>query len=172
MSQLYYRDVKSGSHYLHRHQLVDQCKAKSHDFVLNIDPLAQYQFKRRTSDLAQVTAHVLQRIRQQYGTLRLFYSGGLDSHYVIQHCLHNQIHLDEIYSVIKTPFQDSLLMALDEGVNSAQPFLQEVSEQLSRTRIHTPVLTHEFYNAFYADDDYWKYSYLMFLIEICYLFKI
>ena len=163
MNQLYYQSYQQ--RYQHRYQLIDHCNTQSHDWVLRIDPLQSYQFRRQPGNLDLSMATALTRIRQKYSKIRLFYSGGLDSHFVMQHCLHNKIHLDEIYSVIKTPFQNSLLMALDEGINSAHPFLQEVSEQLSRTKVHTPVLTHEFYNKFYAVDDYWKYSYSMFIVE-------
>ena len=165
MSQLYYRDVNGSTQYLHRHQLVDQYKTKSHDFVLNIDSLTQYQFHRRPSDLAQVTARALQQLRQQYGTLRLFYSGGIDSQYVLHHCLINRIHIDEIYSVVKVPYKDPVLLALDESINSAQPFLKQVAEQLTHTKIHTPILDHEFFDQFYSGDDYWKYSFLMYIGE-------
>ena len=117
MSQLYYRT--DNNRYAHLHELVDQSEAKSHDFVLHIEPLVQYRFQRRASDLAQVTATALAQLRKQYGTLRLFYSGGLDSQFVLHHCLINHVHLDEIYSVVKTPYNDDVLLALDESINSA-----------------------------------------------------
>jgi hypothetical protein len=97
----------------------------------------------------------------------LFYSGGFDSHFILHHCLINHIHLDEIYSVVKTPFENQILLALDESINAAQLFLQqpEILEKLTRTRIVTPKLNNDFFNRFYSSDDYWKYNFEMSLIE-------
>ena len=163
MSRMYYR--AASNQYAYRHELVDQTGANSHDFVLHIEPLVQYRFQRQASNLAQVTATVLAQLRKQYGTLRLFYSGGLDSQFVLHHFLANHVQLDEIYSVVKTPYNDDVLLALDESVNSAQPFLQQEADQLLQTQIHLPVLDHAFFDQFYSSDDYWKYSFLMYLGE-------
>lgn len=166
MNKLYYQGA--GAQFEYRHQLVDQSDVSSQDFKLCIGPLDQYRFRRQHGvDLAQVTANALRQLRQQYGMLRLFYSGGLDSHFILHHCLINSVHLDEIYSVVKTPFESKILLALDESINAAQSFLQqtEISEKLTRTRIVTPKLSNDFFNRFYSSDDYWKYNFGMTLIE-------
>lgn len=162
IGQLHYRSLHNT--YQFRHQIVDQ-SVPSHDFVLHIDPLVSYTFSRRPGNLKHATAKVLDQLRQQYHKIRLFYSGGIDSHFVLHHCLINSIPIDEIYSVVKTPFKDPVLMALDESVNSAQPFLKQVADQLAGTDIHTPVLDHDFFNQFYSSNDFWRYSYQMYLGE-------
>lgn len=163
MADLYYRSA--GTRYQHRYQIVDQAGTTSRDFVLQVGALTDYTFRRRPGELGAATAKALAQLRQQHNKLRLFYSGGLDSHFVLHHCLINNIHLDEIYSAVKTPYQDPVLLALDESVNSAQPYLRQNADRLSQTKIHTPTLDHAFFDQFYSSPDYWRYSYLMYMGE-------
>jgi hypothetical protein len=159
MKQLSYRNKNNHDVHDFRHQIVDIENAAPHDFVLKISSLSDHNFQRRSCNLNNATAHALEKLRKKYDTIRLWYSGGQDSHFLLHHFLLNKIHIDEIYTVIKTPCKNLLSLSLDEGLGSAKPFLESIADQLSSTKVCYPQVTHEELNKFFLENpDYWRYS--------------
>jgi hypothetical protein len=157
-AQLFYCD-KHNNTYDYRHQIVDIKDALPHDFTFKISTLCNYKFQRRSCDLNDATARALNKLRKKYNKIRLWYSGGQDSHFLLHHFLSNKIHIDEIYTLIKTPCKNPLSLALDEGLNAAKPFLESIADQLSSTKICYPRATHQELDRFYSENpDYWRYN--------------
>jgi hypothetical protein len=159
IKQLSYRNKNNHDVHDFRHQIVDIENAAPHDFVLKISTLYDHKFQRRSCNLNSATAHALEKLRKKHDTIRLWYSGGQDSHFLLHHFLLNKIHIDEIYTVIKTPCKNPLSLSLDEGLGSAKPFLESIADQLSSTKVCYPRVTHEELNKFFLENpDYWRYN--------------
>ncbi len=159
IKQLSYRNKNNHDVHDFRHQIVDIENAAPHDFVLKISTLYDHKFQRRSCNLNSATAHALEKLRKKHDTIRLWYSGGQDSHFLLHHFLLNKIHIDEIYTLIKTPCNNPVSLSLDEGLGSAKPFLESIADQLSSTKVCYPRVTHEELNKFFLENpDYWRYN--------------
>lgn len=142
-----------------RHQIIDIENSLPHDFVLKISSLSNHKFQRRSYNLNDATAQALEKLRKRYDTIRLWYSGGQDSHFLLHHFLLNKIHINEIYTLIKTPCKNPISLALDEGLGSAKPFLESIADQLSLTKVCYPKVTHDELDRFFLENpDYWRYN--------------
>jgi hypothetical protein len=76
-----------------------------------------------------------QELRDQYDHLVLMYSGGIDSHNILETFLRNQIHLDEVCSFTATDVAPADHLFNRETVRVAIPRLQEIAHQVGTTRV-------------------------------------
>lgn len=128
---------------------------------LKIPALDSYRFYRhRNCDFNQITKKCLERIRQTHKTVRLLYSGGVDSHFMLRQLINNGIFVDEIHSVNKVPFNDPVCRLMDESESCGWIFLDEphTTERLTGTKIFKTDLTEQHYSDYFNSDNFWKYS--------------
>jgi hypothetical protein len=76
-----------------------------------------------------------QELRDQYDHLVLMYSGGIDSHNILETFLHNNIHLDEVCSFTATDVAPPDHLFNRETVRVAIPRLQEIQNSVGATRV-------------------------------------
>ena len=70
------------------------------------------------------------KLRETYQFIKLWYSGGADSHLILTTFIENNIHIDEI-CCMKSGFEN----ADYEISNYAEPFLKTIQEQIPKTKI-------------------------------------
>ena len=99
------------------------------------------------------TEHAL-RIRKTYDYVRLFYSGGCDSHYMLRVFVENKIHIDEIV------MHNSGIPSADYEVNDiAVPYVMSIKQCIPDTKIQ--ILSKDiidYYN--FYDSPYWFEKYI------------
>lgn len=77
------------------------------------------------------------KLRETYQFIKLWYSGGADSHLILTTFIENNIHIDEI-CCMKSGFENA-----DYEINNyAEPFLKTVQKQIPKTKINivTPTI--------------------------------
>ena len=77
-----------------------------------------------------------QQIRENYRYIRLWYSGGADSHTILITFIRNNIPLDEIIMMRHSPFDDFTTRADREINDVAFSFIDTVKPMLGNTKIH------------------------------------
>ena len=96
------------------------------------------------------------KIRDSYKTVKLWYSGGVDSHLVLNTFLKNNIHIDEI-CCMKSGFKN----ADSEITDYAEPFLKTIQKQIPKTKINiiNPKITD--YEDYYSNENTveWNYTF-------------
>ena len=92
-----------------------------------------------------------QELRDSYKKVRLWYSGGADSHRVLRAFVDNNIPLDEIVVKIKSPF----LGGDPETTDVAIPTLQAMQHSLPGTKITIIDSSVKHYENFYANPDWY-----------------
>lgn len=97
---------------------------------INLRPEQSYQ------ELCRLRA---KELRETYSYLRLWYSGGCDSHSALMSFVDNDIHLDEIIILLypdsnKSNARDS---TADEVLLAAFPQLDKIKHRLTKTKINT-----------------------------------
>ena len=71
------------------------------------------------------------KLRETYQFIKLWYSGGADSHLILTTFIENNIHIDEI-CCMKSGFEDA-----DYEINNyAEPFLKTIQKQIPKTKIN------------------------------------
>lgn len=156
--------------YSHRYQLIDaQLNNNGSDATITIDNLDNYSFKRiKNSNLSDIVCDLLIDLKNKNPGLRLWYSGGIDSHFILYHSIIANVKFDEIISVVKTPFDDPELLVLDEATHSAFTTLDENKEKLQSTKIIKTRLTHEHYENYFSEKDFWLHDSLHHLLSPTY----
>ena len=71
------------------------------------------------------------KLRETYQFIKLWYSGGADSHLILTTFIENNIHIDEI-CCMKSGFEN----ADYEISNYAEPFLKTIQKQIPKTKIN------------------------------------
>ena len=107
-------------------------------FDFHIEPTESY------SDLVKQRA---QELRNRYGYIRLWFSGGSDSVSALNAFINNGIHLDEIIVYMWDDYQhqNPLESISREIVLSAIPYLDSIEHKLTGTKITKIILSYEEY---------------------------
>lgn len=104
-------------------------------------------------DLTDLLRYEAQKVRAENNYLRLFYSGGADSHAVLNTFIQNNIHLDEIVC-LKCGFKNA-----DFEIDQfALPFLSANKDKLKSSEIKVLEPTIQDYEKWYKND--WVSEYL------------
>ena len=98
-------------------------------------------------------------IRDSYKTVKLWYSGGVDSHLVLNTFIKNDIHVDEI-CCMKSGFED----VDTEITDHAEPFLKTIQKQIPKTKITIIEPNIKDYENFYAGNNAIEWNYTFRLI--------
>ena len=93
----------------------------------------------------------LETLREQFSYLRFLYSGGCDSHLILQIILKYNIHIDEIIC-----FKSGIESADFEITNFAEPFLTKNKSQLANTKITIRTHTVQDYINYYNNPNWYK----------------
>jgi len=165
-------------HYLHkktgkifsdsRVDAIHQSSIKyGHELEFCISSIDQFDFKRKyNNNFSNDVKDFLYRLKNQFKKINLWYSGGLDSHFILNNFIKHDIPLDEITTCVKLPFDNHFFsqIAADE-VYSALPFIKgnysnDITDYISRHRvkISTPVVGSKEFTAFYENPEWIKQS--------------
>lgn len=96
------------------------------------------------------------RLRSQYGYIRLWYSGGVDSHTMLNAFINAGVHIDEIVVHRASPSGEFDDYANSEANEAAIPFLETNKIRLEKTRITILDIGPKEYLKFYSIDG-WQY---------------
>lgn len=94
-----------------------------------------------------------QQLRDTYGYLRLWYSGGADSHTILLTFIKNNIPLDEIIMMRHSPYDDFESETEVEINDVAIPFLHTIKNQIPNTKITMLDVGVKEYDI-YSEDDF------------------
>ena len=89
------------------------------------------------------------KIRDENKKIRVWYSGGCDSHVMLDSFLRNKIHIDEIVCV-----KSGVKPADFEIDNYALPYLDKIRHTIPNTDINVVSHSYDFYKQFYSDDSW------------------
>ena len=95
-----------------------------------------------------------QQIRDSYSYIRLWYSGGADSHTILRTFMKNNIPLDEIIMMRHSPFDDFTTLADTEINDVAFSFIRTMRPELGNTKIHILDIGHKEYDEYSKRDFY------------------
>lgn len=96
-------------------------------FNFNDDHMSKFDWtKEPVEDIYELYRQRAQDIRNRYDYLVLMYSGGVDSHTVLETFLNNGIKLDEVLSFGNTDVEDKSTKMNQEVFNKAIPFIQQL----------------------------------------------
>ncbi len=96
------------------------------------------------------------QLRDSYDHLRLWYSGGVDSHTVLMTFIENKIPLDEICIMRTSPTADYEDPGNSEINFVALPFLRRIQPLLGKAKINLLDLGPRHYQKFFSDPDWAK----------------
>lgn len=75
------------------------------------------------------------QVRDNFKYIRLWYSGGVDSHTMLLTFLKHNIFIDEILMKRDSPFDDFMFQSEDEINKVAIPFINTIKNQIPKTKI-------------------------------------
>ena len=127
------------THFASKFDAIDEFETKKQKLLLEVPPSYDtFDFTvEPKEDLSTLLANEAFKLREEHDHIRLFYSGGTDSHAVLNAFVKNKIHIDEIVCY-KSGFQDA-----DYEIDRfAIPYLNNLKQELSNTsiKIMTPDL--------------------------------
>lgn len=105
-----------------------------------------------------------QQLRDKYKYLRLWYSGGADSHTILRTFLNNMIHLDEIVMVRASPVDNFESMANIEINQRAMPYIESIRHRIPKTKISIADMSSKNYLEYYQSNEWflqcriWQFS--------------
>lgn len=105
--------------------------------------------------LFEIAALRAQQLRDKYRYLRLWYSGGSDSHTVLLTFLKNNIFIDEIIVYRRSPSDQFELLtpANAEQNKAAIPFLKQIQPQIPNTKITIADFGNSAYQRYFNDPE-------------------
>lgn len=103
---------------------------------------------------AEICRQRAQQLRDSNRYLRLWYSGGADSHTVLRAFLDNNIHLDEIVMLRASPIEDFEGPACRESTERSIPYINSIRHEIPRTKISLVHLSGKDYAEYYKTDDW------------------
>ena len=89
-----------------------------------------------------------QQLRDTYSYLRLWYSGGVDSHTTLMTFIKNNIHLDEIAIIRTSPYENFEALSEVEITKVALPFIRLMKNELEKTKITEVYIGNKEYTKF------------------------
>ena len=142
-------------HFASKFDAIDEFETKKQTMVLEV-PESYHNFDftvEPKEDLSILFKNEASRIRDENNLVRLFYSGGADSHAVLSAFVDNNILLDEIVC-LKSGFEDA-----DWEIDRfAIPYIESIKAKLKNTKINILTPTVKDYENWYNDD--WTSKYL------------
>ena len=97
------------------------------EFIYNEDVMLQHDWtKEPEEDIYELYAERARQLRGKYDYLVLLYSGGIDSHTVLESFLKNNIHLDEICTFTNAKIETKTSKFNQEVYNAAVPFVNSL----------------------------------------------
>jgi hypothetical protein len=87
-----------------------------------------------TEDIYDLYTERARQLRDKYDYLVLLYSGGIDSHTVLESFLNNNIHLDEICTFTNAKIENKLGKFNQEVFNAAIPFIETLDLNKLKTK--------------------------------------
>ena len=94
----------------------------------------------------ELLSNKAQVLRESYDYLRIWYSGGCDSHTILEVFLNNNIHIDEIVCV-KSGFSEADF----EIINYAEPYLKKIKNLIPKTKISIETFSIDDYKKYYSN---------------------
>ena len=107
-----------------------------------------------TESWSELCRRRAQQLRDTNKYLRLWYSGGADSHTVLRSFLDNNIHLDEIIMVRASPIDDFDGISCRESNMRSIPYINSIRHDLPNTKISMVNITGKHYEEYYNTDDW------------------
>lgn len=115
---------------------------QAHDLKFCIPFIDNYQFGRKFVNFDTTTNEFLCRLRNKYKKINLWYSGGVDSHYLLSSFIKHNIPLDEITICKKLPFGDhSYSMITAEELYTAIPYINTATAAVDYIKHHQTKLS-------------------------------
>jgi len=97
------------------------------------------------------------QLRESNKYLRLWYSGGADSHTMLQAFLLNKIHVDEIVMVRTSPSNDFNDQILNRESNlRSLPYIRSIRNQIPKTKISVVDITANQYLDYYKNTEWFN----------------
>ena len=119
------------------------------DFDWTVEPIESFK------ELAKQRA---QQLRDSNKYLRLWYSGGADSHTVLQTFLTNNIFLDEIVMVRTSPIDDFDGFANQETNLRSMPYINSIRYDIPNTKISLVKMFASQYLEYYKTEEWFKHT--------------
>ena len=105
------------------------------EFIYNEDVMSQQDWTvEPAEDIYELYAERARQLRGKYDYLVLLYSGGIDSHTVLESFLNNKIHLDEICTFTNAKIESKTGKFNQEVYNAAVPFVNTLDLAKLRTK--------------------------------------
>lgn len=144
----------NGKYFANKFDAIDEFEESRHSLFLEL-PEIYYNFDfsvEPKEDLATLIGAEAVKVRQQSDYIRLFYSGGADSHAVLNAFVSNGLAIDEIVC-----FKSGFHAADHEIDKFAIPYLESIKSKLVGTSINITTPNFQDYDEWYGDDWTSKY---------------
>jgi len=99
-----------------------------------------------------------QQLRDENQYLRLWYSGGADSHTMLRAFIDNKIHLDEIVMMRASPIDNFESVTNRETFHRSMPYVNSIRHEIPNTKLSTPTVGSKVYEDYYKTDDWFMHT--------------
>jgi hypothetical protein len=126
-------------------------------FIYNEDVMDHQDWTTEpVDDIYDLYAERARQLRGKYDYLVLLYSGGIDSHTVLESFLNNDIHLDEICTFTNTKIENRSGKFNQEVFNAAIPFVETLDLNKLKTKFRlfdiSDLVINQYYDEFHFEN--------------------
>lgn len=149
--------VVAGKHYNRKTDALIASNNNEHKVTFNYynDQFSQYNWlEEPTESFEKLCTQRAHQLRDTSKYLRLWYSGGADSHTVLMTFLFNNIYIDEIVMVRASPIDDFDSEACRETNLRSIPFVKGIKHLIPKTKISFVNITAKQYLDHYKSSDW------------------
>ena len=139
----------NGKYFANKFEAIDEFNESSHSLLLELpSTYDNFDFTvEPKKDLAILLREEAVKVREQSDYVRLFYSGGTDSHAVLDAFVKNNLPIDEIVC-----FKSGFKNADYEIDNFALPYIESIKTKLAKTKISIMNPVMKDYEEWYGGD--------------------
>lgn len=145
----------NGKYFKGKFNAIDEFEKNKHTILLEVpDSYESFDFSiEPQEDMRTLLKNEAIKVRAEHNYIRLFYSGGADSHAVLDAFIDNGIHIDEIVCM-----KSGFISADYEIDQYAVPYLDSIKHKLDKTKIRILTPTTKDYDRWYNSN--WTDKYL------------
>jgi hypothetical protein len=159
----YYKQLNNDYQFYSRFDIINSADSiQPYDLNFCISSLDNYRFTRKPANFSIAIRDFLLRLRNKYKKINLWYSGGVDSHFLLYNFIKYDIPLDEITICKKQPFGDHVYSKLTaEETYTAMPYISTIAAgyiKQHQTKLSTPIIGIQEYEKFFKDSSWIKHT--------------
>lgn len=157
MDNFYYVNKLTQQKFLSRFDFIQTSFSSPHNLEFVLPSIDSVEFKRKSVNFDLETKEFLFRLKNSHEKINLWYSGGVDSHFLLTNFIKYDIPLNQLTVCTKLPFDHhSCSKITAEELYTALPYLDKISDYVKRhcVEILLPVAGADHYEKFFSNPNW------------------